>query len=83
MKIIRLMSQAMRAINPNYSETSGKFMELKAQLGTFRDSLIGDHPQIENYKPLISELLRISESPVRADRSVSSSEYDSCSGELK
>ena len=41
------------------------------------------HRAQENCKLLISELLRISESPVHADRSVSSSEYDSCSGELK
>ena len=43
-------------------------------------------PQIlknEIRKPLISVLLRVCESPVRADRSVSPSEYDSCSGELK
>ena len=33
------------------------------------------------HNPFISELLKISESPVRADRSVSSSEHDSCSRE--
>ena len=65
-----------------------------SHFGAFWDMLTGEWPgapttlppdpwKLENHKPLISELLRISESPVRADRSVSPSEYDSCSGELK
>ena len=58
-----------------------------SRIGGSGTSGIGDRPawgsQNGNHKPLIFLFLKVSRSPVRADRSVSSSEYDCCSREVK